>query len=585
MENGIQGSTRDHTSVRIVDEGIGLEALEKTMSKKLCPRSPSWAAKCCIFRVPPVLKRHKPDAYEPDFISIGPFHRGGKQFQHMENVKQWYLNNLLSRRNLSLKHLIDHIVELEQSAREFYAEPLDHLSQNDMVEMMILDGCFLIELFRKYQSHQEDVDDPIFRMDCMFQYLCHDLLLLENQLPWFVLQHLYHLTLDPYKSSPSLTVLMLTAFTSQKPLKHNCDSYLGNLSLKHLIDHIVELEQSAREFYAEPLDHLSQNDMVEMMILDGCFLIELFRKYQSHQEDVDDPIFRMDCMFQYLCHDLLLLENQLPWFVLQHLYHLTLDPYKSSPSLTVLMLTAFTSQKPLKHNCDSYLGYVYEEKHDKNCKTLHILDLIRTSIVFPFQDHRKEKEKEAKEKKKNFPPATALSEAGVKFRSNTKAGSIMNIEFEKGVFCYFGYKRGTFEIPHLSIGELTDPLFRNLIAFEQCYHHHSHEITSYAFLMDKLIASSKDMEFLCDKRIIDNWLSAEDGAKYFSKLCNDTVLKKFYYEALCEEVNMHYKVKWYRWLEKLNRDYFANPWSVISLIAAAILLALTVVQTVYTIRG
>ncbi|CAB4293861.1 unnamed protein product [Prunus armeniaca] len=135
-----------------------------------------------------------------------------------------------------------------------------------------------------------------------------------------------------------------------------------------------------------------------MMILDGCFLIELFRKYQSHQEDVNDPIFRMDCMFQYLCHDLLLLENQLPWFVLQHLYHLTLDPYKSSPSLTVLMLTAFTSQKPLKHNCDSYLGYVYEEKHDKNCKTLHILDLIRTSIVFPSKTTEKKKKRSEGEK-------------------------------------------------------------------------------------------------------------------------------------------------------------------------------------------
>ncbi|CAB4292229.1 unnamed protein product [Prunus armeniaca] len=47
---------------------------------------------------------------------------------------------------------------------------------------------------------------------------------------------------------------------------------------------------------------------------------------------------------------------------------------------------------------------------------------------------------------------------------------------------------------------------------------------------------------------------------------------------------MHYQIKWYRWLEKFNRDYFANPWSAISLIAAAILLALTLVQTVYTIR-
>ncbi|PQP94112.1 hypothetical protein Pyn_15456 [Prunus yedoensis var. nudiflora] len=318
MENGTQSNTRDHISVPIVDGGIGLEALENTMRAKLCPASPSWDAKCCIFRVPQVLKRHKREAYEPDFVSIGPFHHGGKQFQHMENVKQWYLNNLLSRRtNVTLKNLIDCVFQLEKSAREFYAEPLDHLSQNDLVEMMILDGCFVIELFRKYPSDAEHVDgnDPIFRMDCMFQYLCHDLLLLENQVPWFVLQHLYNLTLDP-------------------------------------------------------------------------------------------------------------------------------EPDKYSPSLTILMLTAFTSQKPLNHNCYSYLG--------------------------------------------------------------------------------------------------------NLIAFEQCYHHHSHEITSYAFLMNKLVASSKDMEILCEKRIIDNWLSAEDGANYFSKLCNDTVLNKFYYDELCAQVKMHYQIKWYR---------------------------------------
>ncbi|CAL8073326.1 unnamed protein product [Prunus armeniaca] len=484
MENRTQSNTRDHISVPIEDGGIGLEELENTMRAKLCPGSgleelentmraklcpgsPYWAAKCCIFRVPEVLKKHKQEAYEPDFVSIGPFHHGGKQFQHMENVKQWYLNNLLSRRtNVSLKNLIESVAQLEKSAREFYAEPLD-LSQNDLVEMMILDGCFVIELFRKFvarkTSDEEHVDgnDPIFRMDCMFQYLCHDLLLLENQLPWFVLQHLYNLTLDP-------------------------------------------------------------------------------------------------------------------------------EPDKYSPSLTILALRAFTTQKPLNHNCKSYLGYVHRNKHDTNYNTLHILDLIRTSIVFPFQEHIKEKKTRENEEENDmdseFPPAIALAQAGVKFRSVSESGSIMNIEFEKGVFCYFGYKRGTFKIPHLSIGELTDPLLRNLIAFEQCYHHHSHEITSYAFLMDKLIASSKDMEFLCDKQIIDNWLSAEDGAKYFSKLCNDTVLNKFCYKELRAQVNKHYETTWYRWLEKLNRDYFANPWSAISLIAATILLALTVVQTVYTIK-
>ncbi|CAL8073264.1 unnamed protein product [Prunus armeniaca] len=52
MENGTESNTRNHISVPIVDGGTGLEALENTMRAKLCPGSPSWDAKCCIFRVP-----------------------------------------------------------------------------------------------------------------------------------------------------------------------------------------------------------------------------------------------------------------------------------------------------------------------------------------------------------------------------------------------------------------------------------------------------------------------------------------------------------------------------------------------------
>ncbi|CAB4292207.1 unnamed protein product [Prunus armeniaca] len=179
MENGIQNSTRDHISVVIVDGYIGLQALENTMRAKLCPDSSSWAAKAA-----------------------------SSEFQ---------------RNNVSLKILIDCVVPLEKLACEFYAEPLDHLSQNDLVEMMILDGCFVIEPFWKYPSDEEHIDanDPIFNMDFMFQYLCHDLLLLENQLPWFVLQHLYDLTLDPNEPDRSLSC---SVFTSQKPLNHSCDS-------------------------------------------------------------------------------------------------------------------------------------------------------------------------------------------------------------------------------------------------------------------------------------------------------------------------------------------------------------------------
>ncbi|KAM5558721.1 UPF0481 protein [Rosa sericea] len=461
MENYVDSSTNLDTSnntTEVHESRINVEALKNSMTAKLRSDSP-LPAHCCIFRVPQVLRRHKSEAYGPDVVSIGPFHRGGKQFQTMENVKQWYLHNLLSRLNISLTTLIQsvcNVFEFEKRARAFYAEPLDHLSPNDFIEMMILDGCFLLELFKKFF--------------CEGYKRC----LKENFVPAEVL-------------------------------------YIEN-----------------------------------------------------------DPIFNMDCMLQYLCHDLMLLENQLPWFVLEILYRLTVEEYIYYPSLSTMVLLTFSSQGSLVHNVESYLSHNGDDDgDDEDDAVLHILDLIRSTLVFQF---RKVKSLPCLSQVK-LPPATTLSEAGVEFRRACVEG-MMNIDFKDGVFT----------IPQLPIAEMTEPLLRNIIALEQCCHGRSHKITSYVILMHSLIASSKDIDFLCEKEIFLNWFSSENAYKIFNKLYDDTFLKNFYYGELCAEVNKYYNVSWNRWLEKLKRDHLSNPWKITSLVAAFILLALTLLQTTYTIQ-
>ncbi|CAB4286378.1 unnamed protein product [Prunus armeniaca] len=83
----------------IVGEDNLIEALKESMRKKLGPAAKSpLTVRSCIFKVPQVLRRHKPEAYEPHVISIGPIHRDGrKQFQRMETVKQWYLKGSFTK--------------------------------------------------------------------------------------------------------------------------------------------------------------------------------------------------------------------------------------------------------------------------------------------------------------------------------------------------------------------------------------------------------------------------------------------------------------------------------------------------------
>ncbi|CAL2271653.1 unnamed protein product [Prunus armeniaca] len=53
----------------IVGEDNLIEALKESMSKKLGPAAKSpLTVRSCIFKVPQVLRRHKPEAYEPHVI-------------------------------------------------------------------------------------------------------------------------------------------------------------------------------------------------------------------------------------------------------------------------------------------------------------------------------------------------------------------------------------------------------------------------------------------------------------------------------------------------------------------------------------
>lgn len=68
MGNDIESTCTEIDTLDSVTEdyecrGI-VEALENTITVKL--RSDSlWSTKWCIFRVPQVLRRHKPEAYRP----------------------------------------------------------------------------------------------------------------------------------------------------------------------------------------------------------------------------------------------------------------------------------------------------------------------------------------------------------------------------------------------------------------------------------------------------------------------------------------------------------------------------------------
>ncbi|XP_058077627.1 UPF0481 protein At3g47200-like [Magnolia sinica] len=203
-----------------------------SMNERLTASNPNPSPKdsTTIFRVPLHIRQaDSGKTYDPQIISIGPFHLSNQQLQSMEEHKWRYLQNLLSRSpDSSLEDCLLEMKAMEAQARSCYSESSD-IGSNEFVEMMVIDGCFIIELFHK-QKEAIGVD-PIHRTAWMLPLIAQDMLLLENQLPFFILQRLFELTVESTHSS-----LIDLAFDFYSHLFRKDDGlHHSNRSIHHLL--------------------------------------------------------------------------------------------------------------------------------------------------------------------------------------------------------------------------------------------------------------------------------------------------------------------------------------------------------------
>ncbi|KAE9447606.1 hypothetical protein C3L33_20494, partial [Rhododendron williamsianum] len=135
-----------------------LQRLTSTIIQKIgegVQKTESFFSSACIYRVPEYLRTLKESAYTPCLVAIGPLHREDKHLQTpMQHVKMSYTNYLLSRLELEEKTKFKVVQEclaemktLVDKAKKCYAEEVT-LDE----EMMLVDGCFILELFYGYRT-------------------------------------------------------------------------------------------------------------------------------------------------------------------------------------------------------------------------------------------------------------------------------------------------------------------------------------------------------------------------------------------------------------------------------------------------
>ncbi|XP_030525425.1 UPF0481 protein At3g47200-like [Rhodamnia argentea] len=356
----------------------------------------------------------------------------------------------------------------------------------------------------------------------------------------------------------------------------------GRTAKPALLDALKEamenLETETKACYSEEFDQIGSKEFVSMMVLDGCFVVELLRLYHDHvrTKSTADPIFTTHWMLRTLQRELLMLENQLPLFVLKKLFELTNNNIdQQAESLENLAVAFFDPLLPRENAA-------YKKNNTK--PNAHLLAVFRSTFL---QSVKKKSHKDPGRVASQLNPnngmttllrerqlqyfASQIHEAGVQFQDR-KGQDLLDINFADGNLL----------VPQLSIKDNTIRVFLNFVAYEQCHNKAKPFFTNYFMFWDALVNCPGDIQILHKHGIIKHVFGGHgEVANLLKQLCREIVYDldwTYLYDEI-KEVNRYCKP----YFESTYRLWWNNLISRHLSTAAIVLLLLTVIQTFYTV--
>ncbi|KAJ3709181.1 hypothetical protein LUZ61_012886 [Rhynchospora tenuis] len=458
-------SSKDHSITSSTETAQGKEVSQEALNAYTrITNLPGKANQCrpiTIFRLPMYIRSKNKALHEPKLVSIGPYYHNTEPLRTLEEHKCWGLRDFIETHCVNLPNCIQKIEALEAVARQCYSETLS-LGRDEFVQMLILDGCFILEFIRK---HYGNVPDSFFDIERNKATILNDILLVENQIPFFILHELFNIATNSASCS------------------------------------------------------------------------EISCKFR-------------DLIFGLLPPQILWRQPQISCKKIHHLlhfYYLCMVPHPGS-------------MRPANRS--------FSYKTSSGDKVT--LSGIEQSNLTKGKNYNTERDKPL-----GIPSVNELHEAGVKFKRKRKPRHLLDITFENGVM----------EIPALYIDDLNCVLLANILAFEQTAYGPGEIISHFVSFYDNLIDTKFDVSWLERRKILINMIGSEAEAASFFNLLGKWNLVEYSeeYQSLITKVQTYAYSLWPRYRANLMRDYFINPWTTISVVAGIVLLGLTALQTYYTV--
>ncbi|KAM7490095.1 hypothetical protein LguiA_033016 [Lonicera macranthoides] len=337
-----------------------------------------------------------------------------------------------------------------------------------------------------------------------------------------------------------------------------------NKNLDEFITVMIRMEKRARNYYAEKID-LCVDEFVKILIKDSFFILEAMI-WGSSTNPTREAFYLSDQVFQFKT-DLVLLENQIPFFVLDTLFQLA---FPENPPMKFLELCLIylrgniiqiMDKSKLLRKVKEYLNTGHEIKH--------FVDLLRICHL-PSALMRAPRNNA---KLISIPNAVQLQEAGVQLLKLGSSDSLLDIKFTKGVL----------EIPLLVVHDYFELVMCNILVLEGCHYSIDSYIGHYVFFMQMLLDTDKDADLLIQNGIIEDWMGRSSTvAALFNKTRGEAsiYIPSYYLYDISESLNTYCNVPRHKWKATLKRDYCRTPWMFASTTAGVILLLLTLLSTI-----
>ncbi|KAL5559737.1 hypothetical protein UlMin_035948 [Ulmus minor] len=494
-----------------------------------------------IFTVPKSLMSSKQEAYVPQVVAIGPYHRRKPEIFEMERCKLTSANRVQKsfKRQSKLHHLVQTLEQNDITIRACYHSFLDY-DKATLAWMFAIDASFLLEFLQTYSAKKETSLVRISsKMNHLIDYtrrktshhaILRDIIMLENQIPLFLLKQVHSLCYDQEDNPDQILSFMLLGFFRElSPFVHVIinDSYLQEECLQKA--HLLDLLYSTI-VPEEPLMDLQVN----------------VEKEEANEEEKGDKNWFLRGLIAIL--NMLLYINTIPIKLMEKIFN-------SKILMFILMLP---------YNC--FLHFCNSNQKDAVTQVVS----SAKNLAEEMGSINPDKDKSPLVEEIAIPSVSELSKIGVKF-CRTKGG-LGTISFKR---C-----SGKFYLPIIHLDDNSEVVLRNLVAYEASIAPEAMVFTRYTELMNGIIDTEEDARILRECGIVVNRLkSDEEVANLWNGMTKSVRITKVpNLDKVIEEVNGYYLGSWKVKMKRTMKKYLFGSWPFLAFIAANLLLLMSAVD-------